>query len=67
MVNAAECERLRVDGDPGFRIRGAQPRFRVFVGTRALRKQVKLPEFAQVRFAGIEQRIPPGYTYGLKA
>jgi 3D (Asp-Asp-Asp) domain-containing protein len=41
--------------------------FDVFVGTRGLRKQVKLPEFGQVWFAGIEQRIPPGYTYGLKA
>ncbi len=37
--------------------------FDVFVGTRALRKQLKLPESGQVWFAGIEQRIPPGYTY----
>ena len=51
--------------DTGGGIFGAH--FDVFVGTRALRKQVKLPEFSQVWFAGIEQRIPPGYTYGLKA
>jgi hypothetical protein len=37
-----------------------------FVGTRMLRKQVKLPEFGEVWFAGIEQCIPPGYMYGLK-
>jgi hypothetical protein len=40
--------------------------FDVFVGTQALGKRVKLPEFGQVWFAGIEQRIPPGHAYGLK-
>jgi len=40
--------------------------FDVFTGTRALRKQVKLPEFGQVWFEGIESRIPPGYSHGLK-
>lgn len=39
----------------------------VFVGSRALRRRVKLPDFGQVWFDGIEHRIPPGYTYGLKA
>ena len=51
--------------DTGGAIFGAH--FDVFVGTPAVRKQIKLPEFGQVWFAGIEQRIPPGYTYGLKA
>ncbi len=61
------CYRLTEgDGnDTGGAIFGAH--FDLFVGTRALRKQVKLPEFGQVWFAGIEQRIPPGYTYGLEA
>ncbi len=54
-----------VVNDTGGAIFGAH--FDVFVGTRALRKQVKLPEFGQVWFAGIEHRILPGYTYGLKA
>jgi 3D domain len=49
--------------DTGGAISGAH--FDVFVGTRALRKQVKLPEFGRVWFDGIEQRIPTGYTYGL--
>lgn len=39
--------------------------FDVFVGSEALRKQVKLPEFGQVWFNGIELRIPANYTYGL--
>jgi hypothetical protein len=39
----------------------------VFAGTRALRKQVKLPPVGTVWFPGIEQRIPPSYDYGLKA
>jgi murein DD-endopeptidase MepM/ murein hydrolase activator NlpD/peptidoglycan hydrolase-like protein with peptidoglycan-binding domain/3D (Asp-Asp-Asp) domain-containing protein len=51
--------------DTGGAIFGAH--FDVFVGTPALRKQVKLPEFGQVWFARIEQRISPDYTYGLKA
>ena len=54
-----------VVNDTGGGIFGAH--FDVFVGTQALRKQVTLPEFGQVWFAGIEQRIPPGYTYGLKS
>lgn len=41
--------------------------FDVFTGTRALRKQVRLPAVGTVWFPGIEQRIPPGYDYGLKA
>jgi hypothetical protein len=41
--------------------------FDVFTGTRALRKQVKLHAVGTVWFPGIEQRIPPGYDYGLKA
>ena len=41
--------------------------FDVFTGTRALRKQVNLPSVGTVWFPGIEQRIPPGYDYGLKA
>ncbi len=49
--------------DTGGAIFGAH--FDVFTGTRALRKQLKLPAFGQVWFAGIEQRIPPGYAYGL--
>jgi len=40
--------------------------FDVFVGTRALGRQVKHPEVASVWFPGIEQRIQPGYEYGLK-
>ena len=51
--------------DTGGAIFGAH--FDVFVGTGSLRKQVELPALGQVWFAGIEQRIPPGYTYGLKA
>jgi 3D (Asp-Asp-Asp) domain-containing protein len=39
--------------------------FDVFTGTRALRQKAKLPEFGQVWFAGIEQRIKPDDTYGL--
>jgi hypothetical protein len=54
-----------VVNDTGGGIFGAH--FDVFVGTRALLKQVKLPAFGSVWFPGIEQRIPPGYIYGLKA
>jgi len=54
-----------VVNDTGGAIFGAH--FDVFVGTQALRRQVKLPEFGQVWFAGIEQRIPLGYKYGLKS
>lgn len=50
--------------DTGGAIFGAH--FDVFVGTLALRRQVQLPEFGQVWFQGIEQRIPKGYAYGLK-
>ncbi|HXH01995.1 MAG TPA: peptidoglycan-binding protein [Candidatus Competibacteraceae bacterium] len=50
--------------DTGGGIFGAH--FDVFVGTPALRKQVKLPDFGHVWFAGIEQRIPLGYDYGLR-
>jgi murein DD-endopeptidase MepM/ murein hydrolase activator NlpD/3D (Asp-Asp-Asp) domain-containing protein/peptidoglycan hydrolase-like protein with peptidoglycan-binding domain len=50
--------------DTGGAIFGAH--FDVFVDTSSLGKQVKLPAFGQVWFAGIEQRIPPGYTYGLE-
>ncbi len=50
--------------DTGGAIFGAH--FDVFVGTRALRKQVNLPAFGTVWFDGIEYRIPPGYQYGLK-
>ena len=49
--------------DTGGAIFGAH--FDVFTGTRAQRKALRLPEFGQVWFAGIEQRIPVGYTYGL--
>jgi D-alanyl-D-alanine carboxypeptidase/3D domain len=51
--------------DTGGAIFGAH--FDVFTGTTALRKALKrkLPEFGCVWFAGIEQRIPAGYTYGL--
>ena len=42
-----------------WRVFGAH--FDVFVGTQALRKRLKLPEFGQVWFAGVDQRIPPGY------
>ncbi len=49
--------------DTGGAIFGAH--FDVFTGTRALRKRLELPEFGQVWFAGIEQRIAPDYTYGL--
>jgi len=41
--------------------------FDVFVGTRALGRQVKHPPVASVWFPGIEQRIRPGYDYGLRA
>jgi len=51
--------------DTGGGIFGAH--FDVFVGTLALRNQIKLPEYGQIWFQGIEQRIPLGYTYGLKA
>jgi hypothetical protein len=62
-------DRTRHDGwfivnDTGGGIFGAH--FDVFVGTPRLRKQVKLPEFGHVWFAGIEKRIPPDYTYGLE-
>jgi hypothetical protein len=53
-----------VVNDTGGGIFGAH--FDVFVDSQALRKQVKLPEFGQVWFAGTEQRIPPSYMYGLK-
>jgi hypothetical protein len=55
-----------VVNDTGGGIFGAH--FDLFVGTLALLKgrEVKLPEFGQVWYEGIEQRIPPGYTYGLK-
>jgi peptidoglycan hydrolase-like protein with peptidoglycan-binding domain len=51
--------------DTGGGIFGAH--FDVFVGSQGLRKQVKLPAFGQVWFAGIERRIPAGYSYGLRA
>lgn len=51
--------------DTGGAIFGAH--FDVFAGTSTFRKQVKLPEFGQVWFAGIERRIPPDYEYGLRA
>jgi membrane-bound lytic murein transglycosylase len=54
-----------VVNDTGGGIFGAH--FDVFVGTRALRKQMKLPPVGTVWFPNIEQRIPPGYDYGLKA
>jgi uncharacterized protein YcbK (DUF882 family)/LAS superfamily LD-carboxypeptidase LdcB/peptidoglycan hydrolase-like protein with peptidoglycan-binding domain len=74
-VYIKECNGMRLpdgtihDGwfvvnDTGGGIFGAH--FDVFVGTKALRKQVKLPDLAQVWFPGIEQRIPPDYVYGLK-
>jgi len=50
--------------DTGGAIFGAH--FDVFVGTQALHKQVKLPKFGTIWFDGIEQRIPVGYSYGLK-
>jgi LAS superfamily LD-carboxypeptidase LdcB len=50
--------------DTGGAIFGAH--FDVFTGTRAMRKGLKLPEFGQVWFAGIEQRVPVGYTHGLR-
>jgi hypothetical protein len=53
-----------VVNDTGGAIFGAH--FDVFVGSRALSKQVTLPAFGQVWFAGIEQRIPAGYSYGLQ-
>lgn len=53
-----------VVNDTGGGIYGAH--FDVFTGTRALRNQVKLPDFGQVWFEGIESRIPPGYSHGLK-
>jgi hypothetical protein len=53
-----------VVNDTGGAIVGAH--FDVFVGTRALFRQAKLPESGHVWFAGIEQRIPPGYSYGLQ-
>ena len=49
--------------DTGGAIFGAH--FDVFTGSDALRKQLKLPEFGQVWFPGIEDRVPAGYTYGL--
>lgn len=52
-----------VVNDTGGAIFGAH--FDVFTGSDALRKQVKVPAFGQVWFAGIEKRIPAGYTYGL--
>jgi 3D (Asp-Asp-Asp) domain-containing protein len=53
-----------VVNDTGGAIFGAH--FDVFVGTRDMRRQAKgLPRFGQVWFSGIEERIPPGYTYGL--
>ncbi|HTE55593.1 MAG TPA: 3D domain-containing protein, partial [Kofleriaceae bacterium] len=52
-----------VVNDTGGAIYGAH--FDVFTGSEALRKQVKLPASGQVWFAGIEKRIPPGYTHGL--
>jgi peptidoglycan hydrolase-like protein with peptidoglycan-binding domain len=53
-----------VVNDTGGGIFGAH--FDVFVGTRALRKKLKLPEVGRVWFQGIESRVPPGYEYGLK-
>jgi hypothetical protein len=53
-----------VVNDTGGGIFGAH--FDVFVGARALGKQMKLPAFGSVWFPGIEQRIPSGYDYGLK-
>ncbi len=51
--------------DTGGAIFGAH--FDVFVGTLAMLNQIKkLPLFGQVWFDGIEQRIPAGYTRGLK-
>lgn len=54
-----------VVNDTGGGIFGAH--FDVFVGTRSLGRQVKHPAVGTVWFPGIEQRIPPGYDYGLKA
>ena len=53
-----------VVNDTGGGIYGAH--FDVFVGTRSLYKQVKLPGVAEVWFPGIELRVPSGYTYGLE-
>lgn len=51
--------------DTGGAIFGAH--FDVFVGTLSMHNQIKkLPLFGQVWFDGIEQRIPVGYTRGLK-
>lgn len=50
--------------DTGGSINGAH--FDVFVGTRAMGKKIKLPSFGTVWFEGIETRMTPGYSYGLK-
>jgi 3D (Asp-Asp-Asp) domain-containing protein len=52
-----------VVNDTGGGIFGAH--FDVFVGSRALGRQVEIPSVAQVWFDGIETRVPPGYDYGL--
>jgi len=49
--------------DTGGAIFGAH--FDVFTGSEGLRKQVRVPAFGQIWFAGIEQRIPAGYAYGI--
>jgi murein DD-endopeptidase MepM/ murein hydrolase activator NlpD len=51
--------------DTGGAIFGAH--FDVFTGSAALGRQVKLPAVGQVWFAGIDGRIPSGYSLGLRA
>lgn len=74
-VYIKECDGLRLpdgsthDGwfvvnDTGGAIFGAH--FDMFTGTDALGRRVKLPALGQVWFPGIEQRMPAGYTRGLK-
>lgn len=50
--------------DTGGGIFGAH--FDVFAGTKAMAKAVKLPSVGTVWFPGIEQRMAPGYDYGLR-
>lgn len=50
--------------DTGGAIFGAH--FDLFVGTRKLVANVDIPHEVDIWFEGIEDRVPEGYTYGLK-